>query len=128
MSVKKWREAYNNIEIADDALSTMAPFPSLFSNDFIVYLQSKGNPDNVVEFVRDMHREMVWVYGNWAKVQRDSDVRRLLGDMINGADGPDYEFTKKFILDYAKANNIALTLPTAEPSWLGDAQAAAIAP
>lgn len=120
--LKKWREAHKEIEIGDEPLVTMAPFPSLFSNDFLVYLQSKGVDENVATFVRDMHREMVWVYDNWAKAQRDGNASKLLVDIINCTGGPGYENVRKFLTDYGKANNISVSgagQMVETPAWFG---------
>ncbi len=64
--------------------------------------------------MRSIAREMAWTYGNWQKAQRDGNPARLLDDMMNNADrAPEYTFVRKFIADYAAANNIQLT-PTKE--------------
>lgn len=118
-NVAKWRVAHPDIEVLELALETMAPFPSLFANDFVAYLQSKGEHGNeVVTFVRDLSRELVWVYGMLVKAQHDGNPGKLLENMLENARGPGYEFTAKFLRDYAKANNIALPSDVAEgPSW-----------
>lgn len=116
-NVAKWRVAHPDIEINDNALETMA-FPSLFANDFIAYLSSKGESDEVITFVRDLSREIVWVYGMLAKAQHDAIPRKLLENMLENSRGPGYEFTHKFLNDYAKANNIGLTSGGDDtPAW-----------
>lgn len=126
--VKQWKAAHPDIEITEEALNSVAPFPSLFANDLAVYLESKGQNEDVVQFVRDLNREIVWVYGNWTKAQRDQDAQRLLLDLYNTVrQGAEYELTRKFLTDYAKANNIKL-LTTADqgaPAWLADMQSMA---
>ena len=108
--VRKWKEAHPDLEIENDALKTMSPFPSLFANDFIAYMQSKGDHgDEVISFVRDLSRELVWAYSMWSKMQRDADQSLLISDLINNAShGAEYQFTAKFLRDYARANNIQL--------------------
>lgn len=121
MTIQKWKEAHPEIAIESDALATMAPFPSLYASDFVAYLSSKGEAPNVIEFVRDIGRELVWAYDNWTKAQRDADAEKLLTDILRCADGPGYEFTAKFIRDYAKANNIRLgPLDQGQPGWFGE--------
>jgi hypothetical protein len=116
---QKWKEAHSGIEVGDDSLAVMAPFPSLYANAFITLLESRGDDPQIVEFIRGIHREMVWAYDNWAKVQRDSNPALLLLDLLNNASGgPPYDFVAKFISDYAKANNISLRVGNGlEPAW-----------
>lgn len=126
--IKKWRLAYPEIDVTEEGLATMAPFPSLFANDLLVYLASKGLDKDALEFVRDMHREMVWVYGNWAKAQRDNNPKLLMLDLLNNATGAEYDATRKFLMDYAKANNIEVAAnEKGAPMWLGEMKAAAAA-
>lgn len=116
--VGKFRAAHPGIEVIDAAIATMAPFPSLHANDFIVYIESKGVPPEVVEFVRGIAREMAWTYDNWQKAQRDGNPTRLIEDMIRNADGAEYAFTERFLRDYAKANNITLSSTRSDrPAW-----------
>lgn len=115
---QKWREAHSEIGIDDAPLETMAPFPSLYANDFIAMVEARGDDHQIVDFVRGIHREMVWVYGNWAKAQRDGDAARLLTDLLNNATGSEFDLTRKFLTDYAKANNIRVdSTPDSEPAW-----------
>ena len=106
--VQKWRTAYPEIQIPEDALKVAGPWPSLFANDFIVMLESRGDMSEVVQFVKDMTREMAWAYGNWQKALRDSDPGKMMLDLMNNARMPEYAFTLKFLTDYAKANGIPL--------------------
>lgn len=115
---QKWREAHPGISVTDDALETMAPFASLHANDFAVYCESKGIDATALEFIKGISREMVWAYDNWQKAQRDGDAAALLADMLNATSfGAEYEFTGRFIRDYAKANNIALAPTKERPAW-----------
>lgn len=120
----KWRAAHQGISIPDIALETVAPFPSLYAGDFAVYLEASGGATDMVQFVRDMSREMAWTYDNWAKAQRDADTAKLIDNMLSNCSGEggggDYSITRKFIQDYARANGIALSSdPTPQrPSWM----------
>lgn len=112
--VAKWRAAHQDIAITEAALLTMAPFASLYANDFLVYAEQKGLDKDAIEFFRSLHREMVWVYDMLAQAQRDADGPRLFKDIINAArsaGGPDskfYDTISRFLRDYAKANNIEI--------------------
>lgn len=119
VNVAKWRVAHPDIVIHDAALETMAPFPSLFATDFVAYLDSKGeHGKEVITFVRDLGRELVWVYGMLVKAQHDGDPGKFLDAILATASGPGYEFTRKFLRDYAGANNVALPSGEGEgPSW-----------
>lgn len=117
-AAKKWREAHPGIEIVDEALETMAPFASLHANDFAVYMEGKGHGAEVVEFVKSTARELVWTYDNWQKAQRDGNPAALLTDMLNVvAIGPEHEMTRRFIRDYAAANNINLAPVRERAGW-----------
>lgn len=123
IEIAKWREAHQGIQISENALVTVAPFPSLYATDFAVYLQSKGFPAEMVQFVVDAQREVAWVYDNWAKAQRDGNPGKLLDDMLNNAtskgDGANYDAIRRFVADYAKANGIALSSDQAnKPDWM----------
>lgn len=129
--VKKWRLAHMGIGITDEALETMAPFPSLFANDLAVYLEAKGQDQDVVQLVRDLNRELIWAYSNWEKAQRDGDAERLLMDILNSAQGGgEYGFTVKFLQDYARANNIKVgaVVDKAKPAWMDGLTEMAAAP
>jgi hypothetical protein len=120
--IKKWRLAHVGLEIPDEAIATVAPFPSLYANDLAVYLEAKGQPDEVVQLVRDLNREALWAYDNWKKCQDNSDPEKLLMDMINNArtGGAEYGFVTKFLRDYAAANNIKVgpLVDNAKPAWM----------
>jgi len=132
--IKKWKAAHPGIEITEEALGTVAPFPSLFAGDLAVYLEAKGQAEEVVQLVRDLNREIIWAYSNWEKAQRDSNAEKLLIDLINNAQagGADYSFVIKFLRDYAAANNIKvgpLMGDKVKPAWMdGLAEISAASP
>lgn len=121
--IKQWKEAHPEIEIVDEAqIAPMAPFPSLYANDLIAYISGRPDvPEEVTRFVKDISREMVWVYDNWQQAQIANDPGKLLSSIINDCFGPEYEFTKRVIADYAKSHNIRLLPSKGEqtPSWIG---------
>lgn len=103
--IKKWRVAHPDLTASDEALAGMPDCASLYANDFIAALEARGN--DAVPFLRALLREIVWTYGNWQKAQRDGKPELFAADILNAArGGPDYEFTRKFIADYMRANNI----------------------
>jgi hypothetical protein len=120
--IKKWKAAHPGIEVTDEALATVSPFPSLFAGDLAVYLEAKGQAEEVVQLVRDLNREIIWAYGNWEKAQRDGNAEKLLVDILNSAKagGAEYGFVVKFLRDYAAANNIKVgpMVDKAKPAWL----------
>lgn len=104
--IKAWRAAHPDLDASDEALAGMPDCASLYANDFLVALESQGN--DAVPFLRALLREIVWTYGNWQKAQRDSKAELLIADVLNAArGGPEYEFTRKFLTDYMRANNIS---------------------
>jgi hypothetical protein len=118
---EKWRKAYPDISVSDDGLSPFkGRFPSLEVNDFLNYLESRGTDKDVHAFVKLMAQELIWAYCNWTKALRDADSGKLLGDMMNGAF--ENEAVKRYITDYAKANNLLAVLPSDDkpPPWLVD--------
>lgn len=116
--VRQWREAHPDIDVSDEGIKPMAPFPSLFANDFAAYLSSKGMGEEIISFVREISREIAWAYGMWAKAQRDGDPAKLLLDLLNNSrHGAEYAFTHRFLRDYAKANNIRLMDDKDAPAW-----------
>ena len=115
--VQKWREAHPDIQIPEEALKVAGPWPSLFANDFVVMLESRGTMPEIAQFVKDMAREMAWTYGAWDKALHDSDPGKLMIDLMNNAKMPDYAFTLKFLSDYAKANNIPIGKQSGYASW-----------
>lgn len=120
--IKRFRKAYPEIEIDDASLTVMAPFPSLHANDFIVYCERKGVAEPVLRFFKDMNTEMVRVYGNWQKAQRDGNAGKLMRDILYaakmgpGEPSPEYAMISKFLMDYAKANNLHID-ETEVNSW-----------
>jgi len=103
--IKKWRAAHPEITMSDEGLAGMADCASLYANDFVTALESKGN--EATPFLRSICRELVWAYGNWQKAQRDGKPELLLADLLNNAHGgAQYDFVRKFLADYMKANNI----------------------
>lgn len=107
--IKRWREAYPGIDASDEMLLGMPDCAVLYANDYIAYLEQGGSvPKETVNFLRSLHRECVWLYGNWAKAQKDANPQRLLADILNNAKGGGGEYTviEKFLRDYMKANNI----------------------
>lgn len=110
---KKWRAAQPNIEISDEGLSPFkGRFASLEVNDFLNYLESRGTDEDVRDFVKVLGRELAWAYDNWAKALRDNNPGKLLGDMLNGAF--ENEAAKRYLADYARANNLTAALPNEE--------------
>lgn len=123
--VAMWRKAHQNIEVPEAALVTAGPFPSLYANDFCVYLQSRGAEEQIATYVRDLGREIAWVYGNWQQASRNADRGALLADMMVNASAVgeaahQYDFVRRFIQDYAAANGIRLPNLGSEPStpWM----------
>lgn len=120
--IQKWREAYPHLQLDEAALTTAGPFPSLFVNDFSVYLESKGAASEVIQFVRDLARETVWVYGAWSAATRNNRPGALLADIINAARSPSgggghYDFVVRFLADYARANGIPIEGPSEPAGW-----------
>lgn len=119
--VVKWRDAHRNIEIHNEALATMAPFASLYAGDFVTFLEAKGADQTVTSFLRSIAAELAWTYDNWAKAQHAGDAQKLLNDMINNCSGGNastYAPIRKFIIDYAGANGIALRDDVKPPQWM----------
>lgn len=116
--VQKWHLAYQNIEVPDAALEAMAPFPSLYAIDFATFLEARGGDAEIISFVRAITREMAWAYDGWAKAQRDGDPAKLLASMISQANGAGYEFTRKFLTDYARNNGLPTPDDRADPPWM----------
>lgn len=118
-SVQKWREAHPDIAIGDDALKTMAPFPSLAVTDYIHYLESRGAEPEIVSFVKDICREVWWVYDNWTKEQRDRDGVKLMDDLVRNIPKgePFTDFLFRFIRDYRAGNNLNWKEPAAQHAW-----------
>ena len=127
--IAKWRLAHQNplgqnIYVPEEALASVAPFPSLYATDFVVYLEGKGIDAQVVQYVRDLARETLWAYDNWAKAQRDADTGTLVGDMLNNCTKEDsfYAPIRKFLVDYARANGIKMSMDAPDlPMWMAGA-------
>jgi hypothetical protein len=118
--IRKFREAHPDLFVTEAGLNTMAPFASLYANDFIASLDGKGEKPEVVSFVRSIVRELVWAYDGWQKAQRDGDSASLLADMINGCTGDSsyYGPIQRYLQDYAKANAIPLPGDSSVPEWM----------
>lgn len=121
--IKQWRLAHSEIDVPDAGLQTMAPFPSLYASDFLVYLESQNTAPEVARFVRDIAREMEWVYGCWQKAQHDGDPKRFMASLLNGVNGGGeanayYEPIRKYLVDYASANGINTTTDQGSSPWL----------
>ena len=102
-----WKKEHPEFYISDDSLASLEGFPSLTVTDYYAYLDASGN--EAASYVRKLGRECRWVYGMWGKAQRDADKNKLLQDLYNNAAfGDAYGFTRKFLTDYAKANNLKL--------------------
>lgn len=114
--IQKWREAHKAIELDDVVIAAAGPFPSLHVNDFAVYLESKGGDAAVLDFVRGLGRETAWAYDGWKRAVRDSVAGAILADMLNNATAigeaaSHYDFVRRFIQDYAKANGHKIDAP-----------------
>lgn len=100
-----WKKEHPALYLPDASLESLEGFPSLTVTDYYAYLESSGN--EAAGYVKKLGRECHWVYGMWNKAQRDADKNLLLQDIYNNAaHGSEYGFTRKFLTDYAKANNI----------------------
>ena len=100
-----WKKVHPHFYISEAALASLEGFPSLTVTVYYAYLESSGN--EAAEYVKKLGRECSWAYGMWAKAQRDADKNLLLQDIYNNAaHGSGYAFTRKFLTDYAKANNL----------------------
>ena len=121
--VAKWRIAHPNLSIGDDALATVAPFPSLYAGDFAVFLEARGAEPQVVSFVTDIRRELAWVYDNWKKAQRDGQPAKIIEAMLNdlNVEAGGSVSPKTFIRDWARAHGIELNeaKAPADPAWFG---------
>lgn len=121
--VAKWRLAHPNLSIADAALATVAPFPSLYAGDFAVYLEARGAEPQVVSFVTEIRKEIAWTYDNWKKAQRDGQPAKMIEAMLNdlNVEAGGSVSPKTFIRDWARAHGIELgnEAKAADPSWFG---------
>lgn len=104
---KKWQETYGSaLSVPSDALEVFDSFPSLSINDYAAYLESQSN--EAAPFVRNVAIELRWTYDMWKKAQRDADKNKLMQTIYNDATGPEWEFVRRFLRDFAKAHNIGL--------------------
>src|SRR5262245_16539466 len=132
MSAKKvaeWQKTYPRFKIPEDILATCGPWPSLEVNDFLVYAKGREYPPEVVRLVEELRDEIVWAYGMWAQ-SVVTDPGFLLTDMMVNCVGSDqYNFTRKFIQDYAKSHGYAVEQKPDEalPPWR-QATESAVAP
>lgn len=119
MSIDKWREAHPEIAFPDDALQTMLPFPSLAINDYIHFVESRGDGADVVSFIKGVARELTWLYDNWAKEQFNRDGVKLMDDLMrNVPKGEAYsDFLFRFIRDYRDAHNLNWADPKKQSAW-----------
>lgn len=119
MSVEKWRIAHEGIRFPDEGLQTMLPFPSLAINDYVHYLESRGAGADVVSFVKDVARELVWLYDNWAKEQFNQEGVKLMDDLIRNIPkgDPNADFLFRWIRDYRAAHNLNWPDLKAQSAW-----------
>jgi hypothetical protein len=103
---QKWREAHPQLSMPEEALETIGSFPSLRLMDFIQAQEALGEDQKLIGFLKDLHREINWVYGNWQKVAQQADPNRLMGALMKEAESPGWGEIRKFLTDYAKANNV----------------------
>ena len=97
-TLRAWREAHPNIDVLDEAFGAIEDFPSLRANDVApAYPEAK-------DYILGLYRECEWAYGLAAKAQSQSDAEDLMGSLIN--DTRTEPQIRKFLVDYAKANNI----------------------
>ena len=111
VELRKWREAHLGIDIPDTAIAALGSFPSLYANDLADKI-SMSNPD-ISAFIRALFKESIWAYDGWSKAQRDADAGKLLADIYTAAGGSgegdpqnQYTFIRRFLSDYAAANNL----------------------
>jgi hypothetical protein len=119
LSIEKWREAHPTLTFPDHALKTMLPFPSLAINDYIHFLESRGVGADVVSFVKDIGREIVWVYDNWKKEQHTRDGVKLLDDLVRNVPKGELYSDQffRFIRDYRDAHNLNWAKPADQHAW-----------
>ena len=99
-TLRQWREAHPGLEVSDDALSAFENFPSLQAND------TAPAAGALAQFIKDLNAECQWAYHLAAKAQSQSKAADLMESLINEA-RTDPQI-RKFLVDYAKANNITV--------------------
>lgn len=119
--IAAWQAAHAHLKkkISEDALATCGPWPSLEVSDFLVWAREHENiPSVVVQMVEQLRDELVWVYDMWAKAVVN-DAQFLMTDLMVNATGADeYNFTRRFLQDYAKNHAIFYEEPKEEiPPW-----------
>jgi hypothetical protein len=119
LSIEKWREAHPGVIFPDNALQTMLPFPSLAINDYIHFVESRGDGADVVSFLKGVARELTWLYDNWAKEQFNKDGIKLMDDLVrNVPRGEAYsDQFFRFIRDYRDAHNLNWADPKDQSAW-----------
>lgn len=118
--VAAWQEAHPSLKIPEDALATAGPWPSLEVSDFLVWARNQDAiPAHVVKLVEELAAELRWAYDGWTK-SLATDAHALLIDLFHNATGSDqYNFTRQFLQDYAKAHGYFIEPPQDEtpPPW-----------
>lgn len=96
--LRQWREAHPTVNISDDALSAIDDFPSLRARD-----SAPAFPD-AAPLINGLARECEWAYGLASKAQSQSNAEDLMESLLNEVRTE--PVIRKFLVDYAKANNI----------------------
>lgn len=102
-TLRKWREAHPNLDVSDESVGAIEDFPSLRANDYLTLLRMEGD-HMVADFVEGLARETAWAYHLAAKAQSQSKAEDVLEALMNECRTE--PVIRKFIADYAKANNI----------------------
>lgn len=136
--VAAWKTAHPDLKIPEDKLAACGPWPSLEVNDFLGYARGRDMyPKELVKFIEQLRDEIAFAYDGWTRTVLMSDPALLLRNMLDSATGSDqYNFTKQFILDFARnralmvedvveeeappwmraeSNSVPAPLPTAQP-------------
>ena len=116
---QKWREAHPSLFVVDEALKQAGPFPSLSASDYLVFLESKGVDPEIVRFVKDMQRELIWVYDNWKRADLQAKPADLLNDLLASFNStiPEYSALCNMVRDYRKSHNIDPDPAENLPEW-----------
>jgi hypothetical protein len=117
--VRNWRKAWPTLQCNDAVLEQAGPFPSLAVMDYIHYLESKGVDAETRRFVKDLAREVFWVYDNWVKAQRDANANELLDNVVAsfGPTIPEYSAFCRMIQDYRASHNLLPPGEDTTPQW-----------